>query len=121
MPVLAVHDEIVVVCPANDADAIKGWLGAAMVDAMAPTRRPDPGRGRSEGRADLGRRPRAIPVGLGPRNRLPTTAAAGLANAGGVRSVSVSVAKPLLSGIRTKSHTFCDAFQDRISICHSRC
>jgi DNA polymerase-1 len=42
VPVLAVHDEIVVECPEADADAVKGWLRAAMVDAMAPLVAPVP-------------------------------------------------------------------------------
>jgi DNA polymerase I-like protein with 3'-5' exonuclease and polymerase domains len=42
VPVLAVHDEIVVECPAGDADAVKAWLRTAMVDAMAPLVAPVP-------------------------------------------------------------------------------
>lgn len=36
IPVLAVHDEIVVECPADDAGAAGAWLTTAMKDAMAP-------------------------------------------------------------------------------------
>ena len=36
IPVLAVHDEIVVEADADQADAASAWLKSAMVDAMAP-------------------------------------------------------------------------------------
>jgi DNA polymerase I len=42
VPVLAVHDEIVVECPEGEADAAMAWLKAAMVDAMAPLVAPVP-------------------------------------------------------------------------------
>jgi DNA polymerase-1 len=42
VPVLAVHDEIVVECPEADADAVKAWLRTAMVDATAPLVAPVP-------------------------------------------------------------------------------
>jgi len=35
-PVLAVHDEIVVECAVEQAEAVATWLRSAMVDAMAP-------------------------------------------------------------------------------------
>ena len=41
-PVLAVHDEIVVECDADQADAVAAWLKKAMVDAMAPLIAPVP-------------------------------------------------------------------------------
>jgi DNA polymerase-1 len=41
-PVLAVHDEIVVECDADQADAVVGWQKGAMVDAMAPLIDPVP-------------------------------------------------------------------------------
>jgi DNA polymerase-1 len=41
-PVLAVHDEIVVECAAEQADAASSWLKAAMVEAMAPMIAPVP-------------------------------------------------------------------------------
>jgi DNA polymerase-1 len=41
-PVLAVHDEIVVECDAERADAAEAWLKAAMVDGMAPLIDPVP-------------------------------------------------------------------------------
>jgi DNA polymerase-1 len=41
-PVLAVHDEIVVECAAEHADAAAGWLKAAMVEALAPMIAPVP-------------------------------------------------------------------------------
>jgi DNA polymerase-1 len=40
--VLAVHDEIVVECDANEADAVAAWLTQAMIDAMAPLVDPVP-------------------------------------------------------------------------------
>ncbi|HVK13931.1 MAG TPA: DNA polymerase [Gemmataceae bacterium] len=42
VPVLAVHDEIVVECPEGDAAAVRVWLEAAMVDAMQPLINPVP-------------------------------------------------------------------------------
>jgi DNA polymerase-1 len=42
VPVLAVHDEIVVEADAAQADAAAAWLKAAMVDAMAPLLAPVP-------------------------------------------------------------------------------
>jgi DNA polymerase-1 len=41
-PVLAVHDEIVVECDADQAEAVAGWVKAAMVEAMAPLIDPVP-------------------------------------------------------------------------------
>jgi DNA polymerase-1 len=41
-PVLAVHDEIVVECDADQADAAAAWLKQAMLDAMAPLIDPVP-------------------------------------------------------------------------------
>jgi DNA polymerase-1 len=41
-PVLAVHDEIVVECDADQADAVKEWVTRAMVGAMAPLIDPVP-------------------------------------------------------------------------------
>jgi DNA polymerase I-like protein with 3'-5' exonuclease and polymerase domains len=41
-PVLAVHDEIVIECAADKAEAAAAWLKAAMVDAMAPLIAPVP-------------------------------------------------------------------------------
>ena len=41
-PVLVVHDEIVVECDADQADAVKAWLTKAMVDGMAPLIAPVP-------------------------------------------------------------------------------
>ncbi|HKB38709.1 MAG TPA: DNA polymerase [Gemmataceae bacterium] len=41
-PVLAVHDEIVVECDADQADTVAAWLKRAMVDAMAPLIAPVP-------------------------------------------------------------------------------
>jgi DNA polymerase-1 len=35
-PVLAVHDEIVVECAAEQAEAAEAWLKQAMLEAMAP-------------------------------------------------------------------------------------
>src|SRR5262249_57325705 len=42
-PVMAVHDEIVVECAADQADRVRSWLEAAMVDAPAPLLGPVPG------------------------------------------------------------------------------
>jgi DNA polymerase-1 len=42
VPVLAVHDEIVVECPENDAIAVQAWLRQCMLDAMAPLVAPIP-------------------------------------------------------------------------------
>ena len=42
VPVLAVHDEIVVECAAADAEAVKAWLVTAMTDGMAPLCHPVP-------------------------------------------------------------------------------
>ncbi|MBX9581009.1 MAG: hypothetical protein K2X87_11930, partial [Gemmataceae bacterium] len=41
-PVLFCHDEVVVECPAADADAAAAWLKRAMVDGMAPLVDPVP-------------------------------------------------------------------------------
>lgn len=41
-PVLAVHDEIVVECDQEQADPVKTWLKAAMLDGMAPLIAPVP-------------------------------------------------------------------------------
>jgi DNA polymerase-1 len=42
VPVLAVHDEIVVECDADRGPAVADWLRSAMVDAMAPLIAPVP-------------------------------------------------------------------------------
>jgi DNA polymerase-1 len=42
LPVLAVHDEIVIECEASQADAAAVWLKAAMEDAMRPWMSPVP-------------------------------------------------------------------------------
>jgi DNA polymerase-1 len=42
MPVLAVHDEVVVECDAGQADAVVAWLKQAMLDGMAPLVEPVP-------------------------------------------------------------------------------
>jgi DNA polymerase-1 len=42
VPVLAVHDEIVVEADAAQAEAVAGWLKGAMIDAMAPLIDPVP-------------------------------------------------------------------------------
>jgi DNA polymerase-1 len=42
VPVLAVHDEIVVECDAGQADAVAAWLKTAMLDGMAPLAEPVP-------------------------------------------------------------------------------
>ena len=42
IPVLAVHDEIVVECPAEDVSPAQAWLKGAMADAMAPLVAPVP-------------------------------------------------------------------------------
>jgi DNA polymerase I-like protein with 3'-5' exonuclease and polymerase domains len=42
VPVMAVHDEIVVECDADQADRVRAWLEASMVDAMAPLLDPVP-------------------------------------------------------------------------------
>jgi DNA polymerase-1 len=42
VPVLAVHDEIVVECDADRADAVAAWLRQAMLDGMAPLADPVP-------------------------------------------------------------------------------
>jgi DNA polymerase-1 len=42
VPVLFVHDEIVVECDAADAERAKAWLSAAMVDGMTPFADPVP-------------------------------------------------------------------------------
>ena len=34
MPILAVHDEIVVECDEGDAEEVEAWLKRAMVDGM---------------------------------------------------------------------------------------
>jgi DNA polymerase I-like protein with 3'-5' exonuclease and polymerase domains len=41
-PVMAVHDEIVVECDADQANAVAAWLRQAMIDAMAPLIAPVP-------------------------------------------------------------------------------
>jgi len=42
VPVLAVHDEVVVECDAGQAEAVAAWLKTAMVEAMAPLIDPVP-------------------------------------------------------------------------------
>jgi len=42
VPVLAVHDEIVIECDDGDAEAARRWLEAAMTDAMSPLIDPVP-------------------------------------------------------------------------------
>jgi DNA polymerase-1 len=42
VPVLAVHDEVVVECDAGQAEAVTAWLKKAMVDALAPLLDPVP-------------------------------------------------------------------------------
>jgi DNA polymerase-1 len=42
IPVLVIHDEIVVECDAGQTEAVRGWLCRAMVDAMAPLIDPVP-------------------------------------------------------------------------------
>ena len=42
VPVLAVHDEIVVECDAGRADVTAAWVKTAMVDGMAPLVAPVP-------------------------------------------------------------------------------
>jgi DNA polymerase-1 len=42
VPVLAVHDEVVVECAADQADAAAAWLKRAMLDGMAPLADPVP-------------------------------------------------------------------------------
>ena len=42
IPVLAVHDEIVVECAEDHVDKVKDWLRSAMIDAMAPLIAPVP-------------------------------------------------------------------------------
>jgi DNA polymerase I-like protein with 3'-5' exonuclease and polymerase domains len=42
VPVLAVHDEIVVECDAGTAEAVRAWLEVAMTDAMRPLIDPVP-------------------------------------------------------------------------------
>jgi DNA polymerase-1 len=42
IPVLVVHDEVVVECPEADADRAAGWLKRAMLDGMAPLVAPVP-------------------------------------------------------------------------------
>jgi DNA polymerase I-like protein with 3'-5' exonuclease and polymerase domains len=42
VPVLAVHDEVVVECPEGDASRTASWLKAAMLDGMAPLVAPVP-------------------------------------------------------------------------------
>ena len=54
VPVLVVHDEVVVEAPAEAADAAADWLRRAMVDGMAPLVDPGAGRGRGDGRPDVG-------------------------------------------------------------------
>jgi DNA polymerase I-like protein with 3'-5' exonuclease and polymerase domains len=42
VPVLAVHDEIVIECDADSAESVAAWLKAAMIDGMAPLAAPVP-------------------------------------------------------------------------------
>lgn len=42
VPVLAVHDEIVLECPAEQGEAVAAWLKECMVDAMGPILDPVP-------------------------------------------------------------------------------
>jgi DNA polymerase I len=42
VPVIACHDEIVVECEAEDAEAVAAWLAQAMRDGMAPLIEPVP-------------------------------------------------------------------------------
>jgi DNA polymerase I-like protein with 3'-5' exonuclease and polymerase domains len=42
IPVLVVHDEVVIECPEADADRAAGWLKQAMLDGMAPLVAPVP-------------------------------------------------------------------------------
>ena len=42
LPVLVVHDEIVVEADADQAETVAPWLKAAMLDAMAPLIEPVP-------------------------------------------------------------------------------
>jgi DNA polymerase-1 len=42
VPVLAVHDEIVVECDADQAETVAAWLRRTMIDAMAPLIEPVP-------------------------------------------------------------------------------
>jgi DNA polymerase-1 len=42
MPVLAVHDEIVIECDADQAKAASEWLKRAMLDGVAPLVAPVP-------------------------------------------------------------------------------
>jgi DNA polymerase-1 len=41
-PVMALYDEIVVECDADQGDHVRAWLEAAMIDAMAPLLAPVP-------------------------------------------------------------------------------
>jgi DNA polymerase-1 len=41
-PVLAVHDEVVIECGADQAEAVSAWVKAAMIEAMAPLITPVP-------------------------------------------------------------------------------
>jgi DNA polymerase-1 len=41
-PVLAVHDEVVIECDADQAEAVSAWVRAAMIEAMAPLIAPVP-------------------------------------------------------------------------------
>jgi hypothetical protein len=69
-PVLVVHDEIVVECDQDQADAVAGWLRQAMLDGMAPLIEPVPVEvevkiGQTWGGANMQhRRPRLQPVPL---------------------------------------------------------
>jgi DNA polymerase-1 len=42
VPVLTVHDEIVVECDADKADTVAAWLRTAMLDGMSPLVAPVP-------------------------------------------------------------------------------
>jgi DNA polymerase I-like protein with 3'-5' exonuclease and polymerase domains len=42
VPVIACHDEIVVECDADQAEAVAAWLRQAMVEGMAPLIAPVP-------------------------------------------------------------------------------
>jgi DNA polymerase-1 len=42
IPVLAVHDELVIECDADQADAVAAWLKQAMLDGMTPLAAPVP-------------------------------------------------------------------------------
>lgn len=61
VPILAVHDEIVVECDEDQAEKAAGWLEKAMIDGMNGVLSPPrarrslcAGRGRGQDREDLG-------------------------------------------------------------------